>query len=273
MERESKKLEQIKVGVLETCFDFSDNSGDIKNHIMSLSNAWNMILEEKKGGVNEYFGIRISSGDSTLGVVVKRDDLYLQGIFDATVGGDTADAIICRKSIRYVDCGEDDHAYICEKFIADAVNRGCKVLKENSESQYKYLHSLHFSKIIFAISEAVRFESIRLALIIGIPMVSCSDDEKCAVANAKGLFNVCKDMVTKNLLDYRNYDDLKKTYGAIISYGKNSKSKKLETIAQNGYANICMTQMCLGEKYQNKKHQNPQEIATYQLLGLIKYEQ
>lgn len=161
-------------------------------------------------------------------------------------------------------------SFICPKFIFKAVTDGVINLKKSDEQLWNYLHSYNFVKLIFAVSEAARFEVIRTSLVIGVAMSGCTEKEKIKLANDKNLYNVSSDMVMAGLLNFTNYTDLKKCYGNIISYGSASNEKEMEDDAKKKYASINMSQKYLGDKYKNPNHANKIEIETYRNIGLIK---
>lgn len=267
----TKKL----VKVLNISLDFYHGNGnELKEIITNLSKGWKDILAERRVSDNDYFGIVVSSSeDNKLGIVIKKDNLYLHGIFDydAICTGDngmrTVYAYIFDSDIRYKDCYDGEDKYISPKFISEAIFWGKCSIKNNKI--YEYLHSYNFVKLIFAVSEAARFESVRTAIVIGIAMHDCKELTKKEVAEKKGLYNVSDNMVSNDLLNFANYNDLKKSYGDIINYGEKSFSGDNQNNAAKGYATILMTQLYLGQKYLNPKHQNESEMDTYKKIGLM----
>lgn len=267
----TQKVVKVSNIRLDFCKSNEENSKEI---ILKLAKGWTDILAEKGDFDNEYFGIVVSSGeDNKLGVVIKKDNLYLQGIFDCDKvytgdnGIQVVNAYISDSDIRYKDCYDGENKYISPEFISVAIAEGkCSIEKKKI---YEYLHSYNFVKLIFAVSEAARFESVRTAIVIGIAIQDCKELTKINVAEQKGLYNVSEKMVLSDLLDFANYNDLKKIYGDIINYGKKSFSCADKKAATKGYATISMSQVYLGNKYLNTKHKNDSEMDTYKKIGLM----
>lgn len=215
--------------------DSEKKNSDIYNSMTELKTTWNYILEQKEICKTEYFGIKVRVDEIyECGLVVKRDNLYIQGLFNPNEWkNELIKAFVLDKDLTYKEIVNNRDMIVTTDSITTAfreISNTCSAKQLTEEKCRQILESAQGRMAIFCISEAARFAYIRLCVTSAFLANSSKTEEYAAMVGK--VRNKQESLVHYGFYKINLYSDILTTYGKSEENGVVSIEKLREIMAK-----------------------------------------